>query len=110
MAQTIEITTPLSILIPSDLRIIETSEYERLVTSDLTGQTWYMEDLRKRFKDADPRWIKDHLLYRFRDQLDIRNGGFVVYPRTKGKPWKCQALKMAQFIEDNWEAIMREVS
>lgn len=40
MSQTIEINTPIQILIPSHLKVVEIEEYESLKKKDLMGQTW----------------------------------------------------------------------
>lgn len=106
MQQTISINTPITIQVPEEFKVVNRDEYDRLIEHDLLGKTWTMDDLRERLNNVDPRWIKDNILYPFRSELDIRCGGFVVYPRTKGKPWKFQALKMAQFLDDHWELFM----
>ncbi|TXW93318.1 DUF771 domain-containing protein, partial [Klebsiella pneumoniae] len=63
MSQTIEINTPIQILIPSHLKVVEIEEYESLKKKDLMGQTWTMDDLKERLQTTDEDWIKEKILY-----------------------------------------------
>lgn len=108
MPQTIEINTPIQILIPSHLKVVEIEEYESLKKKDLMGKTWTMENLKDQLKTTDEDWIKEKILYPNRDILDVRNGGFVRYSKGKGNPWKFNALEMAKYLQENWADIMSD--
>ena len=94
------------ITIPEDMVLITRVEYEELKQNELTGMYWNMKDLEKR-TNKKSEWIKENMLYpgRFRQILDIDNGGFVYYPETKGQHWSFQATKMAAFLDNNFDRI-----
>lgn len=100
-----EITIP----IPDDFVLIPKSELEKLKEQELIGTWWTMKDLEKRIgKKQD--WIKENILFhpRFREMLDIENGGFVYYPQSKGQPWSFHARKMALFLDEYFHIIFRK--
>lgn len=66
---------------PENIVLIPKQEYGRLVENDLSGKTWTMNDLRERLGNVDARVIREKVLYPYRKELDVLNGGFVVYPK-----------------------------
>jgi len=96
----------LTVNVPDHLVLVEKVEYEQLQQEKLSGQYWTMADLEKHVK-KDWRWIKTNILYptRFKQILDVNNGGFVYYPEGRGKNWSFQASKMAKFLDDNFYLI-----
>lgn len=99
----------LSIPIPEDMILIKKVELEELKAQSLTGVYWTMKDLEYRV-GKEWRWIKDNILYpsRFRKILDVQNGGFVYYPKGRGKSWSFLASKMSRFLEDNFYLIFNK--
>lgn len=96
----------LTIPIPEGYVLITKIEFEELQQEKLNGKYWTMKDLEHQV-NKDWRWIKDNILYptRFKQILDVKNGGFVYYPEGRGKNWSFQASKMAQFLDDNFHLI-----
>ena len=103
------ISTNVVIQIPSDYVVISKIEFEELKQQELTGTYWSMKDLEKR-TNKKHEWIKEHILYpeRFRKVLDVDYGGFVFYPKSKGQTWSFHALKMAEFLDKNFQSIFSE--
>lgn len=96
----------LSIPIPEDMVLIKKVELEELQQNRMIGIYWTMSDLEKRIGKKQV-WIKENILYpqKFKKQLDVLQGGFVYYPKTKGEKWSFLASKMSQFLEDNFHLI-----
>ncbi len=98
----------LSIPIPADSILISRVELEDLKRNELSGVYWSMKDLEQRI-NRKSEWIKENILYpsRFRNILDIENGGFVFYPKSKGQAWSFQASKMAEFLDKRFGQIFK---
>jgi phage pi2 protein 07 len=96
----------MNIPIPSDSILIKKVELEELENSKLQGVYWSMKDLENRV-NRKSEWIKENILYpsRFRKILDVDSGGFVFYPKTRGQTWSFHALKMAKFLDDQFQYI-----
>ncbi|MDE5414186.1 DUF771 domain-containing protein [Alkalihalobacillus sp. MEB203] len=76
----------LVITIPEDMVLISKVEYEEMKHKELSEVYWNMKDLEERtYKKHE--WLKENVLYpqKFRKVLDVKNGGFVYYPDSKGK-------------------------
>lgn len=103
-----KLSIQLTISIPDEYVVVSRVELDKLSENELTGVYWTMQDLEERVgKKTDG--IKDNILYpsRFRKELDAENGGFVYYPKVKGQSWSFQAVKMAKFLDSNFEQIFR---
>lgn len=96
----------LTIPIPSDKVLISKVELEQLKKTELTGVYWNMKDLETR-TGKKSEWIKERILYpsRFKKILDVDQGGFVYYPKSKGQTWTFQASKMSEFLEKHFVQI-----
>ncbi|SOC16550.1 phage pi2 protein 07 [Ureibacillus xyleni] len=92
-----------------DYLIISKSDLEEMLQQQLLGTYWSMKDLEKQV-NRKHEWIKEHILYpaKFRNLLDIECGGFVYYPKSKGQTWAFNALKMAEFLHDNFSEIFSD--
>lgn len=99
----------LTIPIPKDSVLISKIEFIELKKQELSGVYWSMKDLEARI-NRKHEWIKENILYssKFRTLLDIEYGGFVFYPRSKGQTWSFHALKMATFLDQNFQHIFSE--
>lgn len=103
-----QLNVHLSIPIPEDCVLIKRVEWEELKKAELEGVYWSMADLERRMnRKCD--WIKDKVLYppRFKKVLDIENGGFVYYPKSKGQNWSFQASRMTAFLEKSFADIFK---
>lgn len=101
-----KLSVNLEIPIPTDSVIIKRVELEELRKKELTGVYWTMKDLEKRINKKQ-QWIKENILYipKFKNELDSDNGGFVFYPKMQGQTWSFHALKMAKFLDENFQQI-----
>lgn len=101
-----QLTVNLSIPIPSDQVLISKVELENLRNQELAGVFWSMKDLEKR-TNMKQDWLKDNILYpsRFKEKLDVNNGGFVYYPQKSGEKWSFLATEMANFLDENFHLI-----
>lgn len=79
------ISVNLTIPITSDSVIISKIELQELKQQHLKGVYWTMKDLEAR-TNRKHEWIKDNILYppKFKKILDVNQGGFVFYPKSKG--------------------------
>lgn len=82
---------------------------ENMNCTDLKGVWWSMKDLEERI-NRKQQWIKKYILYqpKFKELLDIDNGGFVFYPKKPGQTWTFQATKMSDFLEKNFAEIHKQ--
>ncbi|MEC6747364.1 DUF771 domain-containing protein [Marinilactibacillus sp. XAAS-LB27] len=101
MTQVLEARIP----IPDGYVLIAKEELDKAFEESLLGRYWEMKDLSNR-TGRSPQWLKETILYPFKDELDIKRGGFVRYPEGKGSPWKFGAMQMATWLEENLEAIL----
>lgn len=100
----------LSIPIPEGYVLVTKVELEELQGEKLSGVYWSMKDLEQRVGKKH-EWIKENILYpsKFREKLDVKNGGFVYYPEVVGEKWTFQASKMAKFLDENFDLIFSKV-
>ncbi|KIL35127.1 hypothetical protein SD71_15930 [Cohnella kolymensis] len=103
-----QLTVQLSIPIPAGSVLISRVELEELKKQELSGVYWSMKDLEQRI-NRKSEWIKENILYpsRFRKTLDVEQGGFVFYPKSKGQTWSFQAVKMAEFLDRHFAQIFK---
>lgn len=99
----------LKIPVPPDSIIITKVQLEELNKQNLRGLYWTMNDLEKRV-NRKREWIIKNILYpsKFQKILDVEFGGFVFYPKTKGQTWSFHALKMTEFLDNNFENIFNK--
>lgn len=98
-------TLKVEIDIPKEYQVIDRTEFEKLVNNQLIGKVWGMKDLENHVGRSND-WLKEKLLYPYRPELDVLNGGFVTYPTRQGERWRFGALKMSKWLEKNIEKIM----
>ena len=101
-----QLNVNVNIPIPIDMILVSKVELEELKEESLKGVFWSMKDLEKR-TGRQATWIKENILYKlkFKTQLDVKNGGFVYYPKSQGDKWAFQASKMAEFLDNNFHSI-----
>lgn len=98
-------TLEVKVAIPDDMVIIKKIEYQELLNSVSSQLVWSMKDLERVCGRSDD-WIKEKILYPYREELDVQLGGFVRYPSAKGQPWKIGAKQMRNWIEENLEKVI----
>lgn len=96
----------IEIPVPKDSILIKRVELLELKKQSLTGVYWTMKDLENRINKKQ-HWIKENILYKpkFKTNLDSTNGGFVYYPKVQGQTWSFHAVKMAEFLDKNFNEI-----
>ncbi|WP_017754980.1 DUF771 domain-containing protein [Calidifontibacillus oryziterrae] len=96
----------LTIPVPDDSVIISKVHLEELEKLQLTGVYWSMKDLENRVCKKS-EWIKENILYpsKFRKILDVDEGGFVFYPKSKGQTWSFHAMLMSKFLDQYFQQI-----
>lgn len=101
MMQTLDV----KVAIPEEYVLIRKVDWEKMLETKLTGKQWNMKDLEVHTGRKN-NWLKENILYPYKDELDVNNGGFVRYPEISGSPWKFGAAKMTQWLEDNMRKVM----
>lgn len=101
-----QLTVSMTIPIPNEQVLITKVELDELKEQSLTGLYWNMKDLEER-TGKKIEWLKENILYqpKFKQVLDVQEGGFVYYPERKGEKWTFLASKMALFLEENFYSI-----
>lgn len=104
-----QLSVNLTIPIPAEHVLISKLELEELQKNQLTGTYWTMKDLEQRTKRKQ-LWLKENILYQphLKKILDVKNGGFVAYPRAQGQGWSFQATRMAEFLDKYFQDIFIE--
>lgn len=104
------LSVQLSIPIPADSVLISKIELNELKKNELSGIYWTMKDLESRV-NRKSEWIKEFILFpqHFRKILDAEQGGFVYYPKIKGQTWSFQASKMAEFLDNRFDQIFKNI-
>ncbi|AJD91573.1 hypothetical protein JMA_22560 [Jeotgalibacillus malaysiensis] len=98
----------LSIEVPDHLVVIEKVELKRLQDQELKGLWWSLKDLEDR-TSKKRNWLEDNILFspKFREKIDVKNGGFVYYPQKKGEKWTFLASGAADFLEKHFSDIYK---
>lgn len=107
MQQKMRVGLELEILVPETHVMITRQEYELLSRGSLEGRYWTLRDLEER-TGKKHEWLKVNILNhpKFSSILDVRNGGPVYYPCTKGEKWTFLASGMAKFLEEHFREIL----
>ncbi|MDK1716378.1 hypothetical protein LABALGLTS371_15890 [Dellaglioa algida] len=108
MKQTIKFTT--EVVIPPDKILIDSSEYEELLSDQLAGRWWNLKEVKQR-TGHDANWLKDNILLvpKFRKQLDAENGGPVFYPGISGRDYQFEPVQFGKFLEVWFPVIFKEL-
>ncbi|API89398.1 hypothetical protein BKP56_09090 [Marinilactibacillus sp. 15R] len=93
------------ISIPEGYVLIKQEILDKSFEESLLGRYWEMKDLSER-TGKSPQTLKEKILYPYREELDVKRGGFVKYPEGKGTPWRFGAMQMAKWLEENLESII----
>lgn len=101
-----QLEVSMTIPIPADQVLISKVELEDLRKQELFGVYWSMKDLENRTNKKQD-WLKENVLLvpRFKENLDVENGGFVYYPKKSGEKWSFLASEMSKFLDSNFYLI-----
>ncbi|MDY5635322.1 MAG: DUF771 domain-containing protein [Streptococcus orisratti] len=95
--------------IPNDLVIIHKEEYVELLNQSEEGVWWTIDDVEKLLGMKRTKLVNDILLKpEIKKEIDIElsPSGFVVYPKTKGSPYRFLASKTRKYFEKNFGTIL----
>lgn len=106
MPQTIKMQV--EFVIPPDQVMISKIEHERLQEADSFGRVCGIEKFAKLLGKSE-RWAKEEVLQNpaFKRRLDVKNGGFVHYPKGPGDPYSFLEDDARKFIKDNFGRIFK---
>lgn len=99
--QTLQVNIP----VPADMVLIKRVDYEDMLTRVEREKIWNMNDLED-ITGRGQRWLKENILYVYRDELDLMQGGFVKYPEKQGEQWKFEARRMSDWLDAHLKEVM----
>ena len=99
--QTLQVNIP----VPSDMVLIKRVDYEEMLTKIDREKIWTMSDLEE-ITGRGRQWLKEKILYVYRDELDLMQGGFVRYPENRGGQWKFEARQMSDWLDKHLKEVM----
>lgn len=102
--QKIEITVPVQI--PSNLILIEVDEYTKLKKNSEKGRWWSMDDVLSHIS-ISRKTFTDKILSNSKFKKELEQ--FIHYPTTKGEKYYFLASKTADFLENRFPEIMKEL-
>ncbi|MDT3394450.1 MAG: DUF771 domain-containing protein [Bacillota bacterium] len=96
------INVPVPVKLPVDKVLVSRDEYLKY-HNELLGWTWDIQDMVRHLKKSRG-WITRNILLqpKYSKELDIKNGGFVIYPETT-QAYVIGATQMAEWLEIHWK-------
>ena len=95
--------------IPADMVLISRSEYLDLLQKEEVGQWWTIDKVEELLSIRKTKLINDILLNpSIKNELDIEKNkdGFVLYPKSKGSPYRFLARKTREYFDKNYQKIL----
>ena len=89
--------------IPDDLVIIHKEEYVELLNQSEKGVWWTIDKVVELLDISRTKLINDILL---NPDIELNPKGFVVYPKSKGVPYRFLASQTREYFEKNFGAIL----
>lgn len=99
-------TLDVKIVIPSDYVLINKEQLKKLEQSSIEGEWWGFKDLMENVKSKDPQWVRENILERYREILDVHGTGLRIafYP-SPGQKWRFNAMGMKKFLDEYFPEI-----
>ena len=94
--------------IPSDMVLISRSEYLDLIQKEEVGQWWTIDKVEELLSISKTKLVNDILLNpSIKKEVDIEQNeeGFVLYPKSKGSPYRFLARKTREYFDKNYQKI-----
>ena len=94
--------------IPADMVLISRSEYLDLIQKEEVGQWWTIEKVEELLSISKSKLVNDILLNpAIKKEVDIEQNedGFVLYPKSKGSPYRFLASKTREYFDKNYQRI-----
>ncbi|MTD37675.1 DUF771 domain-containing protein [Erwinia sp. CPCC 100877] len=103
-----KIKTETIIEVPAEYVIIHRTDYEELLKADDKGRWMSLKEVVSRINRSS-KWFCEQVLEqpKYRKHLDVRNGGFVHYPRGGGDAYSFLRSQMIEFLETYFADIMK---
>lgn len=95
--------------IPSDMVLISRSEYLDLIQKEEVGQWWTIDKVEELLSISKTKLVNDILLNpAIKKEVDIEQNedGFVLYPKSKGSPYRFLARKTREYFDENYQRIL----
>ena len=95
--------------IPSNMVLISRSEYLDLNQKEEIGQWWTIDKVEELLSISKTKLVNDILLNPIiKNELDIEQNkeGFVLYPKSKGSPYRFLARKTREYFDKNYQKIL----
>lgn len=95
--------------IPADMVLISRSEYLDLIQKEEVGQWWTIDKVEKLLSISKSKLVNDILLNpAIKKEVDIEQNedGFVLYPKSKGSPYRFLARKTREYFDKNYQRIL----
>lgn len=95
--------------IPDDLILISKVEYVELLNQNDRGQWWTIDKVVDLLGMSKSKLVNTILLNpKWKQEIDIglNPEGFVVYPETKGQPYRFLATKTREYFQTHFASIL----
>lgn len=95
--------------IPADMVLISRSEYLDLIQKEEVGQWWTIDKVEELLSISKTKLVNDILLNpAIKKEVDIEQNedGFVLYPKSKGSPYRFLARKTREYFDKNYQRIL----
>ena len=95
--------------IPADMVLISRSEYFNLLQKEEVGQWWTIDNVEELLSISKTKLVNDILLNPIiKKEMDIDQNeeGFVLYPKSKGSPYRFLARKTREYFDKNYQRIL----
>lgn len=102
------IRTEMVIEVPKEYVMILKTDYEELLKSDDRGRWMSLKEVVSRINRSS-KWFCEQVLEdpKYRKKLDVKNGGFVHYPKGGGDAYSFLRSEMILFLETYFVDIMK---
>ena len=107
MVQTLE--AKIEVPIPTGYVLVKESRLIELESNEVKGYWWGLQDVLNRI-NRKRSWFMANVLEnpRWRKKMDVENGGFVYFPKSKGDKYLFHPSRTIDFLENNFVDIMKE--
>ena len=94
--------------IPSDMVLISRSEYLDLIQKEEVGKWWTIDKVEELLSISKTKLVNDILLNpSIKKEVDVEKNkdGFVLYPKSKGSPYRFLARRTREYFDKNYQRI-----
>ena len=91
--------------IPADMVLISRSEYLDLIQKEEVGQWWTIEKVEELLSISKSKLV-NNILLNPEIKKEQNEEGFVLYPKSKGSPYRFLARKTREYFDKNYQRIL----